>query len=119
MGCILAYSYLGDVTVSVTGDKKAQKFEDDYLDDLFADLADRGIRAIAYAPTRNTDPQLQRLRALCRRYDMLQLSGEDINSPRQSFRTQRMEDPQFANLIQSTWALIQHEQGRDTLRPYL
>lgn len=119
MGCILAYSYLGDVTVSVTGDKKAQKFEDDYLDDLFADLADRGIRAIAYAPTRNTDPQLQRLRALCRRYDMLQLSGEDINSPRQSFRTQRMEDPQFANLIQSTWALIQHEQGRDTLGPYL
>ena len=29
-GSISAYSYLGDVTESVTGDKKAQKFEDDY-----------------------------------------------------------------------------------------
>ena len=35
-GGILAYAYLGDVTNSVTGDKKAQKFEDDYLDELFA-----------------------------------------------------------------------------------
>ena len=29
---ILCYAYLGDVTASPTGDKKAAKFEDDYLD---------------------------------------------------------------------------------------
>jgi hypothetical protein len=31
-GIILAYAYLGDVADSVTGDKKPQKFEDDYLE---------------------------------------------------------------------------------------
>ena len=30
----LCYAYLGDVGDSVTGDKKAQKFEDDYLEDV-------------------------------------------------------------------------------------
>ena len=36
------------------------------------------------APTRNTPQQLQRLRSLCEQYGMFQISGEDINSPRQS-----------------------------------
>jgi hypothetical protein len=35
IGAISAYAYLGDVGDSVTGDKKPQKFEDDYLDELF------------------------------------------------------------------------------------
>ena len=34
-GIVLAYAYLGDVGDSVTGDKKTQKFEDDFLDDVF------------------------------------------------------------------------------------
>ena len=46
VGCILAYAYLGDVTSSVTGDKKAQKFEDDYLDELFEVIDKAGIRVI-------------------------------------------------------------------------
>ena len=33
-GIIAAYPYLGDVGESVTGDKKAQRFEDDYLEEL-------------------------------------------------------------------------------------
>ena len=37
-GAILAYAYLGDVGNSVTGDKKTQKFEDDYLDLLFEEI---------------------------------------------------------------------------------
>lgn len=106
---ILAYAYLGDVTASVTGDKKAQKFEDAYLDELFACLADYGVGAVTYMPTRNSDAQLTRLRALCERYGMLQISGEDINSPRQRFIIEKMKDPQFANLIQSTWDIIRHE----------
>ncbi len=110
---ILAYAYLGDVTTSVTGDKKAQKFEDDYLDQLFAVLYEYGIRAVTYMPTRNTQAQLERLRALCQRYDMLQISGEDINSPRQSFIIEKMKDPQFANLIESTWRIIRHENGEE------
>ena len=105
----LCYAYLGDVGDSVTGDKKAQKFEDDYLDDVFECLKEEGVKAVTYMPTRNTPAQLERLRGLCDRYGMFQISGEDINSPRQSFVIKAMENPMFANLIEATWKLIEHE----------
>lgn len=105
----LCYAYLGDVGDSVTGDKKAQKFEDDYLDDVFECLKEEGVRAVTYMPTRNTPAQLERLRSLCDMYGMFQISGEDINSPRQSFVIKAMENPLFANLIDATWKLIEHE----------
>jgi hypothetical protein len=60
-------------------------------------------------PTRNTDQQLTRLRALCDKYGMMQISGEDINSPRQSFVIEKMKEDRFSNLIDSTWELIKHE----------
>ena len=105
----LCYAYLGDVGDSVTGDKKAQKFEDDYLEDVFLCLQEEGVKAVTYMPTRNTPAQLDRLRALCRQYGMFEISGEDINTPRQSFIIRAMEDPKFANLIEATWKLIEHE----------
>lgn len=105
----LCYAYLGDVAESVTGDKKAQKFEDDYLEDVFQCLREEGVWAVTYMPTRNTPAQLERLRGLCGSYGMFQVSGEDINSPRQSFVIRAMEDPQFQNLIDATWRLIDHE----------
>ena len=105
----LCYAYLGDVGDSVTGDKKAQKFEDDYLDDVFECLKEEGVKSVTYMPTRNTPAQLERLRGLCDRYGMFQISGEDINSPRQSFVIKAMENPMFANLIDATWKLIEHE----------
>lgn len=111
VGCVLAYAYLGDVTSSVTGDKKAQTFEDGYLDELFEAIYAAGVRAVTYMPTRNTQAQIQRLKTLCARYGMLEISGEDINSPRQSFTIQKMKEDQFSNLIQSTWQLIRHERG--------
>lgn len=105
----LCYAYLGDVGDSVTGDKKAQKFEDDYLDDVFECLKEEGVKSVTYMPTRNTPAQLERLRGLCDRYGMFQISGEDINSPRQSFVIRAMENPMFRNLIDATWKLIEHE----------
>ena len=105
----LCYAYLGDVGDSVTGDKKAQKFEDDYLDDVFECLKEEGVKAVTYMPTRNTPQQLTRLRGLCEQYGMFQISGEDINSPRQSFVIKAMENPMFKNLIDATWKLIEHE----------
>ena len=107
----LCYAYLGDVGDSVTGDKKAQKFEDDYLDDVFECLKEEGVKAVTYMPTRNTPAQLERLRGLCDAYGMFQISGEDINSPRQSFVIKAMENPMFANLIDATWKLIEHEKN--------
>ena len=105
----LCYAYLGDVGDSVTGDKKAQKFEDDYLDDVFECLKEEGVTSVTYMPTRNTPAQLERLRGLCDQYGMFQISGEDINSPRQSFIIKAMENPMFKNLIDATWKLIEHE----------
>ena len=105
----LCYAYLGDVGDSVTGDKKAQKFEDDYLEDVFLCLEEEGVKSVTYMPTRNTPAQLDRLRGLCRQYGMFEISGEDINTPRQSFVIRAMEDPKFANLIEATWKLIEHE----------
>lgn len=108
-GAIPAYAYLGDVGDSVTGDKRAQKFEDDFLDELIVELKNAGIEAIAYMPTRNTLPQLERLRKLCAENELFEISGEDINSPRQSFECKALARPEFSNLITSTWALIGHE----------
>ncbi len=108
---ILAYPYLGDVTASVTGDKKAQSFEDEYLDELFPLLKDLGFNAITYMPSRNTKEQLLRLMTLCEEYDFFQISGEDINSPRQSFVCEAMRDPLFAHLYDAAWACIGHEQA--------
>ena len=116
VGAISAYAYLGDVGDSVTGDKRAQKFEDDFLDELVPYLAGLGYRAITYMPSRNTPAQLKRIRALCDKYGLFQISGEDINSPRQSFVCEAQRAPEFANLYEATWALIAHE-WRSTKNP--
>ena len=47
--------------------------------------------------------------ALCEKHSLFQISGEDINSPRQSFVCEAQRDPAFANLYEATWALIAHE----------
>jgi len=111
VGAIAAYAYLGDVTDSVTGDKKAQKFEDDFLDELFDELAKIGFKTITYMPSRNSKEQLQRVKALCEEHQFFQISGEDINSPRQTFVCEAQRSPEFSNLIDATWALIGHEKA--------
>ncbi|MBR4748351.1 MAG: PHP domain-containing protein [Abditibacteriota bacterium] len=111
IGAISAYAYLGDVGESVTGDKKAQTFEDSYLELLFDTLSDLGFDAVTYMPSRNTPEQLRRVKALCDLRGLMQISGEDINSSRQSFVCKALENPEFANLITATWALIGHEEA--------
>ncbi len=109
IGAISAYAYLGDVGDSVTGDKKTQKFEDDYLDELFEYINDAGFDAVTYMPSRNTMSQLERVMSLCEKHNLFQISGEDINSPRQSFICPALAKPEFAHLMTATWALIGHE----------
>ncbi len=109
MGAISAYAYLGDVGDSPTGDKKAQKFEDDYIDILFDTLKDCGFSAVTYMPSRNTKEQLRRVMSYCADRELYQISGEDINSPRQSFLCKALADPEYAHLRVATYALIGHE----------
>ncbi len=108
-GIVLAYAYLGDVGDSVTGDKKTQKFEDDFLDDVFTTIKELGFKAVTYMAARNSKKQLDRLRALCVDNEMFQISGEDINQPRQKFICEAMRNPEFDNLVDAAWALIGHE----------
>jgi len=108
-GAILAYAYLGDVGSSVTGDKKSQKFEDDYLDLLFEEIKDLGFNAVTYMPSRNTKEQVKRVMELCDKFGFFQISGEDINTPRQSFICLAQRDEMFSHLEEATWALIGHE----------
>ena len=109
IGAIPAYAYLGDVGESPTGDKKAEKFEDDFLDELVPELAKIGFKAITYMPPRNTRAQLARLRKLCQANGLMEISGVDINSSRQSFNCPILLEPEFRHLTDAAWALIAHE----------
>ena len=109
IGAVSAYAYLGDVGNSVTGDKKTQGFEDAFLDELMTWLKQAGFNAVTFMPTRNTAEQLTRVMRLCRAHDLFQISGEDINSPFQSFICEQLALPEFRHLADAAWALIGHE----------
>lgn len=109
IGAVSAYAYLGDVGDSVTGDKKTQKYEDDYIVELFNYLKETGFNAVTYMPSRNTPEQLRRVMQLCEAGNFLQICGEDINNPRQKFICPQLAQPEFAHLETATWALICHE----------
>lgn len=110
---IPAYAYLGDVTASPTGDKKAEKFEDDFLEELFGELARLGMPAITYMPPRNTEEQMARLAELSREHGMVEVSGVDINTPRQQFSCPELQRPELSHLNEATWALVAHERLAD------
>lgn len=110
VGAILCYPYLGDVTDSVTGDKKTAKFEDDFLDGLFEMLKREKVNAITYMPARDTDAQIKRLQNLCKKYSMIEISGEDVNSSRQSMICKQLELPQFSHLVDMAWNLVKREE---------
>lgn len=109
IGAIPAYAYLGDIEESVTGDKKAERFEDAYLDELVAFLAGIGFPAITYMPPRNSAGQMDRLQILCRKHNLMEISGVDINSSRQSFNCPELLAPGCVHLVDSAWALVAHE----------
>ena len=44
INAIPAYAYLGDVSESPTGDKRAQTFEDSFLDQLISTLKELGFK---------------------------------------------------------------------------
>lgn len=109
VGAVPAYAYLGDVAESPTGDKKAQHFEDSFLDELFPVIRDLGFKAVTYMPPRNTREQLERIQRMCTDYGFMEISGVDINSSRQSFNCPIILEPEFRHLSDATWALIAHE----------
>jgi hypothetical protein len=109
ISAISAYAYLGDVGESPTGDKKAEKFEDDFIQELFVELSRLGFRALTYMPPRNTIEQLRNIQQLCAKWGFMEISGVDINSSRQSFNCPEVLRDEFRHLLDTTWAIIAHE----------
>ena len=62
-------------------------------------------------PTRNTPAQMERISNLCRENGLFEISGEDINTPRQSFICLAPRDAMFSHLEEATYALIGHEKA--------
>jgi hypothetical protein len=50
-----------------------------------------------------------RVQKLCALHGFMEISGVDINSPRQSFNCPELALPEFSHLVGATWALIAHE----------
>lgn len=109
IGAIAAYAYLGDVAQSPTGDKKAEQFEDSFLEELLDLVADIGFKAVTYMPPRNTKEQMARLQALVQERGLMEISGVDINSSRQSMNCPELLEEEAHHLIDAAWALVAHE----------
>lgn len=109
IGAIAAYAYLGDIKESVTGDKKAEQFEDSFLVELMDLLVDCRFPAVTYMPPRNSKEQMLRLQSLAKERGLMEISGVDINSSRQSMNCPELLDPTARHLVDSAWALVAHE----------
>jgi hypothetical protein len=109
INAIPAYPYLGNVGESPTGDKKAEKFEDDFLPELFNEIKQLGFSAVSYMPPRNTPEQMETIQRYAAEGNYLEISGVDINSSRQSFNCPEVLNPGCTHLLDTTWALIAHE----------
>ncbi len=79
IGAIAAYAYLGDVAQSPTGDKKAEQFEDSFLEELLDLVADIGFKAVTYMPPRNTKEQMARLQALVQERGLMEIQQPTID----------------------------------------
>ena len=73
-------------------------------------LREEGVKAITYMPARNTPEQIKRLQNLCHEYQMTEISGEDVNSSRQSMICPELEKPEFSHLVKMAWKLVEREQ---------
>ena len=80
-----------------------------FSDNIGGQLADLGFDAVTFMPSRNTPAQLDRLMAMCEEKGFFQISGEDINTPRQSFMCKAYENPKFQHLVDAAFMLIAYE----------
>ena len=106
IGAIAAYAYLGDVAESPTGDKKAEHFEDSFLEELLDLLVEIGFKAVTYMPPRNTKEQMARLQRLAQERGLMEISGADINSSRQSMNCPELLESEARHLVDAAWAPV-------------
>lgn len=96
-GAILAYSYVGTENVPA--------------DELLSILKSLGFNGITYEPTKLSSEQLGEIQKLCVKYDLMQISGEFVNRPRQPFAAAEANTDAFEYLKDTSWAIIGHEKA--------
>ncbi len=96
-GAILAYSYSGNEEASAS--------------ELFSVLKNLGFNGISYEHSKLTAEQLEEIRSLCGKLDLLQINGEIINRPRQSFVVEKVNTADFDYLKDVSWAIVGHEKA--------
>ncbi|NCB02911.1 MAG: hypothetical protein EOM67_12190 [Spirochaetia bacterium] len=52
---------------------------------------------------------MKRIQTLCKKHHLMEISGVDINSSRQSFNCPELLNPTEVHLVESAWALVAHE----------
>jgi hypothetical protein len=105
VSAIAVYPYMGDIISVVMGEYYVEKYEDSFLEELIEELKALGVQGVSYEPSRLKPEQLSAIRSVCERNDMLQLSGETVYTPQQSFEDATLEDIGLSYLAESGWAL--------------
>ncbi|MDD5111931.1 MAG: hypothetical protein PHG85_05255 [Candidatus Altiarchaeota archaeon] len=99
LGGIPVYAYLGDKTCD----------EDNNLEEIVKYLAKNGVEGIAIMPHRNTPEQIRRVSELAEKYDLLIISGVDINRAEQPLIHHRATAAEYPGFRVAANAMIGHE----------
>lgn len=109
-GALLTYTYSGEVRRVYEGEEVVFSLEDAYLEELISDLGKLGFDAVEYIPSLVSAERAERLSTLVKQNGMFVLPCTDINSPRQRFVPDGLDDN--AELVRNLWAVVGH--GKST-----
>lgn len=105
-GALITYTYSGEVHRVYEGEEVVFTLEDAYLSELMEDLGKLGFDAVEYIPSNVKGERAENLAALARQNGMFTLPCTDINSPRQRFIPDGIDDNE--ELVRNLWAVVGH-----------
>lgn len=95
-GGVIAYPYIGDIEQTLHGETVVEKFEDGFLEPLLERLREHSVRAVCYRLTSNTPEQIERVRELCKRLELMEISAGATLSRKQQDNTFAAGENSFA-----------------------
>lgn len=96
-GAILAYSYTGEEVATA--------------EEIFTAVKSLGFNAVTFMPSKLSHEEHLRIKTLCQKHDLLPISGEYLNRPRQPFASEMWNDSALDYLKDTSWAIIGHEKA--------
>ena len=95
-GAILTYPCSGDESLS---------------EEFFKELKDIGFKAVSYESSKLGEDRIKEISTICEKLEMLQLSGDFIDRPRNSFTASYSNTAVYDQLKETSWAIIGHEKA--------